>query len=136
MSATSTVQSLTHFPCLQSRATAIIQSPTNNCPFFVAFQLSVVWWFFFSCIVLEAASLGNWESQTADETSPREPSPPWFRALAKSHVDDLTYAPALMHSPLFYASRTHAQLISRQTACQARRHTSLSNQAVSCKLPA
>lgn len=37
-----TLQSLTHFPCLQSQATAIIQSPTNSHFFFMAFQLSAV----------------------------------------------------------------------------------------------
>ena len=54
------------------KQTAIIQSPTNSTGLFVAFQLSVVGVFFSSCIVLETASLGNWESQTADEMSPRE----------------------------------------------------------------
>lgn len=110
MSATSTVQSLTHFPCLQSQATAIIQSPTNSGGFFFFFcGISFVggWWFFFG-IVLETASLGNWESQTADEMSPHELSPR-FHTLTNSHVGDLTHTLPLKHS-LFLLAHTHTQL--------------------------
>lgn len=42
---------------------------------FVAFHWLVA--FFFFCIVLKTASLGNSKSQTADETSPHELSPPF-----------------------------------------------------------
>ena len=133
MSATSTVQSLTHFPCLQSQATAIIQSPTNRAQvFFCGISIVGGWWFFF-CIVLETASLGNWESQTADEMSPHELSP-WFHTLTNSHVGDLTHTLRLKHSLFSPRAHTHTHNCKdlSSTACQAQRHTSLSKQAVSC----
>lgn len=110
-------------------------SVTNKQPlFFFSCGISIVsgWWFFF-CIVLETASLGNWESQTADEMSPHELSP-WFHTLANSHVDDLTHTLPLQHSLflLFTHARTHNCKDLSSTACQAQRHTSPSNHAVSC----
>ena len=97
--------------------------------FLVAFQLSAVGGFFL-CIVLETASLGNWESQTADEMSPHELSPQ-FHTLTNSHVGDLTHTLPLKNS--LFSPHTHTHTHNSKdlssTACQAQRHTALSKQA-------
>lgn len=48
-------------------------------------------WFFF-CIVLETASLGNWESQIADEMSPHELSSPFTHSQADTLVIQHTFS--------------------------------------------
>lgn len=103
-------------------------SVTNKQHWFFFCGVSIVdgWWFFF-CIVLETASLGNWESQTADEMSPHELSPQ-FHTLTNSHVGDLTQTLPLKHS-LFFSVHTHNSKDLSSTACQAQRHTALSKQA-------
>ena len=113
-------------PCLQSEATAIIQSPTNSAGLFFG-GISIVggWWFFF-CIVLETASLGNWESQTADLMSPHELSPR-FHTLTNSHVGDLTHTLPLNHSFFFVSTQSLINCSSSSTA-----HTALSKQVSCC----
>lgn len=114
-------------------------SVTNKQPLFSFFLfscgISIVsgWWFFF-CIVLETASLGNWESQTADEMSPHELSP-WFHTLAKQprrRSDAHSPSRAFSFFALYTHARTHNCKDLSSTACQAQRHTSPSNHAVSC----
>lgn len=107
----------------------------SSSPFSCGISIVGGWWFFF-CIVLETASLGNWESQTADEMSPHELSP-CFHTLTNSHVGDLTHTLPLKHSLSFFSSpsthartHTHCKDLS-STPCQAQRHTTLSKQAES-----
>lgn len=76
--------------------------------FFCGISIVGGWWFFL-CIVLETASLGNWESQTADEMSPHELSPQ-FHTLTNSHVGDLTHTLPLKHSPFSPHTHTHTIL--------------------------
>lgn len=73
VSATSTVQSLTHFPCLQSQAMAIIQSPTNsavlfffllrhfNCRWLVVFLLHCSW----NCFPGKLGKSNSWRDVTS-----------------------------------------------------------------------
>lgn len=95
-SAPNIAQSFAYFPRLLSQTTAIIQSPTNSLFLCFLCGISIVggWWFL--CIVLPTASLGNWESQTADELSPRE-LPSRSHLLTNSHVNG-THFLLLLHA--------------------------------------
>lgn len=85
---------------------SVTNKQTLFCSFFWHYNCQCLVGFLFS-IVLETASLGNWESQTADELSPHELSP-WFHTLTNSHVWRLTHTLPLKHSRL--AACTHPQL--------------------------
>lgn len=139
MSATCRVRSLTRFPWLQSQATAIIQSPTNSLFWHVNCQWLVGC--FFSALFSKTASLGNWESQTADKMSPRELSlvshthkQPRRRSDTHSPFSSvlsllLLHAHAHAHTILKIShqlpvklSSTHLRLIKPESCCLSHSH--------------
>lgn len=137
MPAPCTVQSLTHFPCLQSQATAIIQSPTNSHFFFMAFQLSVVGGFSSELFL----KLLPWETGKVKQLTRRH----LMNSLlgfthSKTATSTNRHARSLLRHCLFTLcthTRTHKHTraivnIPHQRLVKPQRHTSPSNQDGSC----
>jgi len=121
VSAANPVQSLTHhLPSTPPPSTPTYLNTNNSGPkqtapgiflFFSVFSFRVIGSFSSSALFLRTASLGNWESQTADEMSPREPSPQ-FHTLAKQprrRSDTHLHTHTHTHTHTLTHSHTHTQ---------------------------
>lgn len=105
----------------------ISNNSNNSVIFFVFCGISMVggWWFL--CIVPLTASLGNWESQTADEMSPHE-LPSRSHTLTNSHANGTYLHSQACSFSSFYTHTLNCKDLS-SNACQAQWRTSLPNQA-------